>query len=72
VPSKTFHFGPESLEVLIDLFESHLLLASLLEASTSMPPAGPQMRELAGDILMEADRRWVSAIRNHWPQAPDE
>ena len=68
MPSKTFHFGPESEEVLIDLFESHLLLSSLLEASTGITAGGPPDRRVVSATIRFADRQWVDLIRNHWPR----
>ena len=67
MPSKTFHFGPESEEVLIDLFESHLLLSSLLEVSTSIVAGPSPSSEAVGRVLFEADQRWVDVFRHHWP-----
>jgi hypothetical protein len=66
VPSKTFHLGPGFEDALLDLFESHLQLASLLEASTSIVAGGPQLGRLASPAIAEADQRWVSFWRNYW------
>ena len=72
MPSKTFHFGPETEEVLGDLFESHLLLTSLLEASTGITAAVPLSRTEVAGVIEEADIRWLQAIRQHWPQRASE
>jgi hypothetical protein len=67
VPSKTFHIGPESLEVLVYLFESHLLLTSLLEASTGIGAGDPDSVPFVRRAIADADNRWVAVLRQHWP-----
>jgi len=67
VPSKTFHFGPDFEKVLIDLFEDHLALTALLEASTGIVAAPrPDTRQVSAAIL-RADRDWVAVINEYWP-----
>lgn len=64
MPSKTFHFGPESQEVLLDLFEHHLALTCLLEASTGIVASDANIQPLAREAIAAADLTWVRVLRN--------
>jgi hypothetical protein len=63
VPSKTFHFGPDFEQVVLDLFESHLRLTWLLEAYKSiLPEAGEELADVPLAIA-RGDRAWARAWR---------
>ena len=72
MPSKTFHFGPDFEQVVLDLFESHLVLTVLLEASTSILADHPFIQALAGRALERADIAWVRVLRRAREEADDE
>jgi hypothetical protein len=63
VPSKTFYFGPVSDDLLLDLFQHHLVLAALLEASASILAPGSDNARLARNAVQRADLAWIHLIR---------
>jgi len=64
VPSKTFHFEPDFDDALLDLFEHHLRLTSLLEASTGIVASDADVQGLASAAVAAADLTWVRILRN--------
>jgi len=65
VPSKTFHFGPDLRNDLEDLFECHLVLAALLEASASIVASPPPTPEQVSLAIGRADVLWIRFFRVH-------
>jgi hypothetical protein len=59
VPSKTFHFGPDSEDALLDLFRYYLDLTSLLVASTSIVAGARSDAILVSAAIIAGDRAWT-------------
>ena len=63
VPSKTFHFVPDFEDDLVDLFQHHLMLTYLLEASTGIVAIDADVQGLARAAIADADVTWIRFLR---------
>lgn len=71
MPSKTFHFGPDFEQVVLDLFESHLQLTALLEVATSSLAEEGTSLPAAQVAIARADRQWSQLWRHYWVYPPN-